>query len=85
MPDLGESGHPVFRGTSALAQGPLKCKGGGETLIHHNSDSATVELWFRIVISATQSVSTEQYRMGAKNLISRFEIIFPVRRDLLRS
>ena len=34
MINLRESGHPPFRGTSALFRGALKGKGGGRTSIH---------------------------------------------------
>ena len=46
MLHLGESGYPVFRGTSALDRGSLKCKKGGKLSIHHNSDLSTAELLF---------------------------------------
>ena len=54
MINLGESGHPIFRGTSALARGPLKSKGGGQLSTHYNGDSATREVLFRIIISVNQ-------------------------------
>ena len=34
-----ESGHLVFRGTSALSRGPLKSKGGGRRLTTSKQDS----------------------------------------------
>ena len=49
MTNLGESGNLVFRGTSALARGPLKNKGGGKLSIHYKGDSATAELLFRSI------------------------------------
>ena len=36
MITFADSGHPVFRGTSALPRGLLKSKGGGNTPKHHN-------------------------------------------------
>ena len=51
MISVRESGHPRFRGTSVLARGPLKSKGGGKTSTHCNGDSPTAELLFRIIIS----------------------------------
>ena len=36
--DPGESGHPVFRATSALDRGSLKSKKGGKLSIHFDSD-----------------------------------------------
>ena len=44
----------MFGGTSALARGPLKTKGGGITSTHNKSDLATVELLFRTIISVNQ-------------------------------
>ena len=41
-----------FRATSALDRGSLKSEGGEK--IHHNSDSTTAELLFRIIISVNQ-------------------------------
>ena len=52
MIDLRESGHPLFRGTSALFRGALKSKGGGQLSIHNNGDPAMAELLFRIVTAA---------------------------------
>ena len=33
------SGHPIFRCTSALERGQLRCKGGGKTTIHFNGST----------------------------------------------
>ena len=52
MISLTESGHFVFRGTSALGRGLLTSKGGGgNTFETPQGDSATAELLFHIVIS----------------------------------
>ena len=44
--NFSESGHPVFRGTSALERGALKNKGGGQLSIHFCGDPQTVEVVF---------------------------------------
>ena len=51
MINLRESGHPLFRGTSALFRRTLKINGGGKTSIHCNADPATAELLFRKIVS----------------------------------
>ena len=48
-----ETGHPVFKGISALSRGILKRKGGRCT-IHFNADSSNTELLFRTIHSANQ-------------------------------
>ena len=56
MLHLRESGHPIFRATSALDRGSFKSRGGGggKLSIHYNSDSMTAELLFRMIISVKQ-------------------------------
>ena len=54
MLNFAESGHPVFRATSALERGELKSKGGGRKSIHFNGCVETVELILRTVISVNQ-------------------------------
>ena len=45
MLNFTESGHPVFRATSALERGEFKkSKGGGKKTIHYNGSEETVEL-----------------------------------------
>ena len=51
-----ESGHPIFRGISALNRGTLKSKGGRCT-IHFSAESSNTELLFRTVHSANQPSS----------------------------
>ena len=48
-----ESGHPVFKGISALSRGILKTKKGKNT-IHFNGDSTNTELLFQTVHSVNQ-------------------------------
>ena len=62
-----DSGHPVFRTSSALDLGFLKWKGGTST-IHFSGDHSNAGLFFfarsKLQIS---SVSTEQSRIGVMN------------------
>ena len=66
MLNFAESGHPVFRASSALERGELKAKGKGVNSIHFNCSDATIELILRTVPSIS-SVSSEQYQICAKN------------------
>ena len=54
MIKFGESGNPVFRATSPLSRGVLKCKGGGKLSIHNCADLGTIETVFRTIISVNQ-------------------------------
>ena len=54
MLNFAESGHPVFRATSALETGEVKSKEGGKKSIHFNGSEETVELILRTVISVNQ-------------------------------
>ena len=54
MLDFAESGHPVFRATSALGRGELKSKGKGMNTIHFNCSDDTIELILRTVTSVNQ-------------------------------
>ena len=60
MLNIAESGHLVFRATSALERGELKSKGGGKKSIHFNRSAETVELILRTVISVNQRRLTKQ-------------------------
>ena len=48
-----DSGHPVFRASSALDRGFLKKK-GGKCTIHISADPSNAELLFRRINSANQ-------------------------------
>ena len=50
MLNFAESGHLVFRATSALERGEVKGKEGGKKSIHFNGSEENVELILRIVI-----------------------------------
>ena len=52
--NFSESGHPIFRATSALERRELRSKVGGKKTIHFNGNEQNVELILRTVISANQ-------------------------------
>ena len=54
MINFSESGHPVFRGSSAFERGDLKSKGKGKLSIHFNGSDETVEVILRTVTSVNQ-------------------------------
>ena len=81
--NLKENGHPLFRGTSASFREALKSKGGGRTSIHFHAEPETAELLLRIIISVISSVSTEQWRVGVKNLLRRLQTILQLVQGIL--
>ena len=54
MMNFSESGHPIFRASSAFGRGELRSKGGGKKAFHFNGGDETIELLLRTVISANQ-------------------------------
>ena len=52
--EFAESGHPIFRATTALSRGQLRSRGHGKLSIHYCADQATIETVFRIIVSANQ-------------------------------
>ena len=54
MINFSESGHPVFRGSSAFERGSLRSKGGGKLSIHFCGDTDTVGVVLRTIISVDQ-------------------------------
>ena len=54
MINFCESGHPVFRGSSALERGDLKSKGKGKLSVHFFGDDKTVAVVLRTIISVNQ-------------------------------
>ena len=54
MINSAESGHPIFRASSASKRGELKSKGKGMKSIHFNGSDETIELILRTVISVNQ-------------------------------
>ena len=51
---FAESGHPIFRATTPLSRGKLKCKGKGKVSIHFSADQDTVDTIYRIILSVNQ-------------------------------
>ena len=54
MKNFSDSGHPIFRASSAFETRELKSKGGGKKSTHFNGSDENVELLLRTVISANQ-------------------------------
>ena len=54
MLNFAESGHPIFRATSALERVELRSKEKGKKSIHFNGCEETIELILRTVISVNQ-------------------------------
>ena len=54
MLNVVESGHPVFRATSALEREELRSKEKGNESIHINGSEETTELILRTIISVNQ-------------------------------
>ena len=54
LQNFKDSGHPIFRCTSALERGQLRSKGGGRTTIHFTASDDNVQLLLRMVISVNQ-------------------------------
>ena len=54
MINFSESGHPVFRGSSAFESGDLKSKRKGKLSIHFCGDDDTAEVVLRAIISVNQ-------------------------------
>ena len=52
--DFTESGCPIFRATTPLSMCKLKNKGHGKLSIHFAADQETIEIIFRIIVSAYQ-------------------------------
>ena len=50
---FAESGHPIFRGTSALNRAMLRRKGGINTR-HFTAEPVNIEFLFRTIRSANQ-------------------------------
>ena len=54
MLNFAESGHPIFRATSALERGELRSKENGKKSIHFDGSEETIELILRTIISVNQ-------------------------------
>ena len=54
LQNFAGSGHPVFRGTSALERGESRSKGSGKKSTHFNGSTQNIELLLQMVISVNQ-------------------------------
>ena len=54
MINFSESGHPIFRATSAVARGTLKSERDGKLCIHVCGDYVIVEVIFRTIVSVNR-------------------------------
>ena len=54
MVNFSESGHTIFRASSAFGRGELRSKVGGKKAIHFNDGDENIELLLRTVISVNQ-------------------------------
>ena len=52
--EFAECGHPISRATTPLSRGTLKSKTHGKLSIHFTADYPTIEIIFRIIVSANQ-------------------------------
>ena len=52
--EFAESRCPIFRATTPLSRGRLKCKGHEKLSIHYSADLETIETIFRIIVSENQ-------------------------------
>ena len=74
MLNFAESGHPVFRATSALERGEFfKSKGGGKKSIHFNGSEETVELILRTVNFCQSAQCLRSSRRFVQRIGSRFK------------
>ena len=54
MVNFSESGHPIFRASSAFGRGELRSKGGGTKSVRFKGCDENIELLLRTVIFANQ-------------------------------
>ena len=54
MINFSDSGHPIFRASSAFERGELRSNGRGKKSIHFNGSEETIELILRTIISVNQ-------------------------------
>ena len=54
MMNFSDSGHPIYRASSAFERGEMRCKEHGKKSIHFNGSDENIELLLRTVISANQ-------------------------------
>ena len=78
--NLGESGHPVFRATIALDRGTVESYQFTTMVTCRMQSCCLAQL-----LPSTSSVPTERSRIGAKNWLSRPQIIFVFQHRQTRS
>ena len=54
MLNFADSGHPIFRATSAVERGELRSKAKGKKSIHFNGSEENIELIVHTIISVNQ-------------------------------
>ena len=54
MTNFSDSGHPIFRASSAFERGEIRSKGRGKKYTYFKSSDENIELVLRTVISANQ-------------------------------
>ena len=54
MVNFSESGHPIFRASSAFKRGEFRSKEHGKKSFHSNGSEENIELLLRTIISANQ-------------------------------
>ena len=75
MVNLRESGHPLFRGTTAFFRGSFNAKEVEDYRYTTTQIQRQQSCYFAQLFPSITSVSTEQLRIGVKNLLNRFQII----------
>ena len=74
MINFSESGHPVFRGSSAFERGSLRSKGGGTLSVHFCGDTDAVEVVLRTILSVNQLGVYEAVADMCDELASRISV-----------
>ena len=75
MLEFGESRHPVFRATSPLSRGILKCKGRGKLSLHFAADEFTIETFSHTYFcKSAQSLRSSRRNVWRKRILSRGKI-----------
>ena len=76
LKNLGQSGHPIFRATSALDRGQLKGNGSGKKSIHFCAcESDHLRQFFALLFLQISSVFTEQSQIYVKNFLKHWPVL----------
>ena len=84
MVNLRESGHPLFRVTTAFFRGSLNAKEVEDYRYTTTQVQRQQSCYFAQLFPSITSVSTVQLRTGVKNLLNRFQIILHLVQGTLR-